>query len=128
MSITTDPNRVADALGVRVLAHSDGDKGRYYGHRTISLRADLGHINFRCTLAHELAHVALRHDPAATGWVAARQEREADKWAARLLITPEAYREAELAHGPHPGAIASELEVTTHLVNVWRDHYERTAA
>jgi len=119
---------MADTLDVTILTHTGGEKGRYYGGRTISIRRDLGPINRRCTIAHELGHLALGHNPAATGWCQLRQEREAETWAARLLITPDKYREAESAHGPHAGAIASELEVTTHLVHVWREHHERKAA
>lgn len=125
---TTDPNQIAEALGVTITHHDGGEKGRYYGHNTISLRRNLGHINRRSSLAHELGHLVLGHDPAAEGWHHARQEREADEWAANLLITPETYREAELANGPHAGAIASELEVTKHLVQVWREQHERKTA
>ena len=72
---------------------------------------------------YELGHCVLGHDPAATGWIKDRQERDADQWAARLLISAVEYRAAEHLHGPHPGAIAAELEVTKHLVEVWREHH-----
>lgn len=120
---TTDLNQLAAALGVSVAEHTGGEKGRYYGARRITLRRGLGYINRRCTLAHELGHCVLGHDPAATGWIKDRQERDADQWAARLLISAVEYRAAEHLHGPHPGAIAAELEVTKHLVEVWREHH-----
>lgn len=119
MNTTTDPSAIAELLGVTVAEHTGGEKGRYYGHGLISIRADLGYINRRCTLAHELAHAALGHRPDATGWLRARQERAADQWAANRLIDTDAYRAAEQQHGPHPGAIAAELEVTTHMVKIW---------
>lgn len=128
MTIRMDPDILAGVLGVHVTSHTGGEKGRYYGGGLISLRDDLGPVNRRCTLAHELGHYVLGHDPAASGWWSTRQENQADQWAANLLITPSEYKAAELAHGPHEGAIASELEVTNHLVTVWRDNYERTPA
>lgn len=115
------PNLLRDAArGVTILAHTGGEKGRFYGGRVISLRRDLGPVNRRCTLAHELGHVALDHDPAATGWWKIRQEKAADQWAARALITPAEYAAAERDHGPHTGGLAAALGVTVHLVEVFR--------
>lgn len=124
MITTTDPREVATRLGVTIVEHAGGEKGRYHGRGVISLRDDLGPIAARSTLAHELAHYVLEHDPAATGWIRARQERRADQWAADLLIAADAYRAAEQIHGPHAGAIAAHLEVTVHLVETWRTHNE----
>ena len=125
MAIRMDPDILAGVLGVRVTSHTGGEKGRYYGGGLISLRDDLGYVNWRCTLAHELGHYVLGHSPTASGWWSARQEKQADQWAANLLITPDDYAAAENTHGPHAGAIASELEVTCHMVNVWRSNFER---
>lgn len=47
----------------------------------------------------------------------ALQERLADEYAARLPITPQEYRRAEIEVGHHIEAIATELEVTQHPVN-----------
>ncbi|MFE5309756.1 ImmA/IrrE family metallo-endopeptidase [Isoptericola sp. NPDC056605] len=73
----------------------------------------------RCTLAHEMGHWSLGHD-----WTLyhdiERDELAADAWAARLLISPVDYALAERLHGPHAGAIARELDVSTRLVEVWR--------
>ncbi|QGH68566.1 ImmA/IrrE family metallo-endopeptidase [Pseudactinotalea sp. HY158] len=72
----------------------------------------------RCTLAHEMGHWWHGHD-----WTRdhdqLRDERQADAYAARLLISPAEYALAERLN-PHPGAIAKELEVTRHLVEVWQ--------
>ncbi|AWB82250.1 ImmA/IrrE family metallo-endopeptidase [Corynebacterium yudongzhengii] len=125
---TTDPEKLAHELGVTIFEHDTGEKGRYYGYGIISLRRGLGYRARRCTLAHELAHYILDHNPRATGWWKERQENAADQWAADLLITPERYRDAENTHGPHSGAIALELGVTTHVINTWRNHYQRKTA
>ena len=118
---------LATAHGITITPHTGGDKGRWYiNTRTISIRRDLGWINTRCTLAHELGHALNNHDSTATGWLYTRQEGEADLWAANTLIDPADYRNAELIYGPHPGAIAAELGVTVHLVTVWKHHHTPT--
>lgn len=125
MTITMDLDHALDAVAIThrvvVISHEGGEKGRYYHPRLVSLRAGLGPVNRRCTLAHELAHAAHGDDPTATGRLRARQETRADELAAYWLIQPAAYAEAEALHGPHAGAIAQELGVTVHLVQVWRD-------
>ncbi|MER0007754.1 ImmA/IrrE family metallo-endopeptidase [Corynebacterium sp. KPL4064] len=130
MTTTTDRNleQLAAQLGATIVTHNDGEKGRYYGNGIISLRRGLGAKNYRCTLAHELAHHALGHDPSATGWVRDRQERQANEWAARLLIFPTEYRLAEQLYGPHPAHLAAELGVTVKVLKTWQTIYERTAA
>lgn len=129
MTITMDLDHALDAVAIThrvvVISHEGDEKGRFYHPRLISLRAGLGPVNRRCTLAHELAHAIHGDDPAATGWLRARQEARADQQAADWLIDPDAYRQAEAMHGPHPGALAAELGVTVHLVQVWRDHMVR---
>jgi hypothetical protein len=82
----------------------------------------------RIALAHEIGHWVHGHD-----WSAAhdvpRDELQADTHAARLLISPVDYALAERLHEGHLGAIARELDVDSHLVQVWRDHVlRRTAA
>lgn len=78
----------------------------------------------RMAVAHECGHWVHGHD-----WTAAhdrpRDERQADTYASRLLITPEAYASAERCVGSHPGAIARELDVTARLVELWREDYLR---
>lgn len=80
----------------------------------------------KVALAHELGHWHHGHD-----WSAAhdvdRDERQADTHAARLLIRPVDYALAERLVGPHPGALARELEVTARLVQLWRDHVWKNA-
>lgn len=125
-----DLDIVAANLDVALARHSGGEKGRWYpGSRTISLRRGLGPVAYRCTLAHELGHAAHHHlaGDSLPDWVVQRQEREANEWAAQLLISEDDYARAE-AVCPHPGAIARDLEVTVHLVEVWQRMYERIAS
>lgn len=124
-ALAKDPSLVEIALahGIDIVTHKGGDKGRWYPTtRTISLRADLPARAQRCTLAHELGHAVLGHiaGPHLPAWVVEKQERAADRWAAETLISEDDYRSAEQALGPHPGAIAVELGVTVHLLEVWR--------
>ena len=80
----------------------------------------------RCALAHELGHWHHGHDWSAAHDVA-RDEREADTYAARLLVSPVEYALAERLYDGHPGAIARELDVTTPIIEAWRDGVLRRA-
>ena len=123
MAKAPDLPALAAQHGVDIVWHHGGEKGRWHPARhTISLRAGLPARAERCTLAHELGHAVLEHDAGAhlPQWLVEKQERAADRWAAEILICEDAYRSAESALGPHPGAIAAELGVTVHLLNVWR--------
>lgn len=111
-----DLDGLARRLGVVVKQHHGGEKGRYYGDGLISLRDDLGHINYRCTLTHELAHHILGHDPGRELW------RVAD-CANHLGVSPSAWRNYS-AQGRTPPPIAN-LDARTPLwdaeeVKTWR--------
>jgi Zn-dependent peptidase ImmA (M78 family) len=98
-------------------------KWRDLGRRSGELRRSglvlLNHrksvLTQRCTLAHEMGHWSLGHDWSLYHDVE-RDEREADAYAAKLLIRPVDYALAERTHGPHPGALARELDVSRRLV------------
>ena len=113
---------VVTAHGVWVDWHTGGPKGAWIPPDTISLRYGLDDAQTLCTLAHEFGHFVnddcCGSDPAA--------ECRADRYAAGILVDPDAYREAETIFGPVPARIAAELGVTTHLLAVWRDTHERT--
>lgn len=127
--MTDDLYTLAAALGVTVIEHHGGPKGRYvHQARTISLRAGLLDRELRCTLAHELAHALAGDEPTGIGWADVRMERSADITAARWLISSDAYAAAEALYGPHPGALARELGVTLHILATWQSLYERTPA
>ncbi len=70
----------------------------------------------RSVLAHELGHAHLGHLPTRHPAFRARQERQADEWAARRLITPSAYAAAEQLRGTHLASLAFELDVTIEIV------------
>lgn len=129
-TITTDLDLddLAHRLGIQVTEHQGGEKGRHYPGGILSLRRGLGYAARRCTLAHELAHYILGHQPTEDDWIHSRQERQAHEFAAELLITPKSYESAEILAGSHDGALAAELGVTTHLIRVWRGIHERTQA
>lgn len=92
--------------------------------KVISLRDDLSDRQLVSTLAHEIGH-ALRGDvPTGTAFDQ-RAERAADHFAATYLISPVEYALAEEIHGTALDAIANELGVTTHLLEVWRTLNER---
>ena len=122
-----DLHDLAAAIGAHVEHHAVGPKGRYiHQTHTISLRRGLTGPALRCTLAHELAHAMAGDEPTGIAWADARMERAADITAARWLITEDAYAAAEALYGPHPGAIARELGVTLHILQVWQSLHERT--
>ena len=122
---TNDLLCLAETAGVPVTWHRGGPQGAWIPQQNrISIRDGMDDAHTRSTLAHELAHMVFRHPPKATQ----RQERQADKFAAKLLITEAGYASAEAIYGPSPQQIAAELNVTTHLLAVWRNTYERTVS
>ncbi len=123
-----DLEALAAKVGATVGTHYGGEKGRRYPNGMITLRADLGFINRRCTLAHELAHHIAGDTPSPDPWVTARQERRAWELAAQWLISPVEYLAAERLHAGSISGIAHELGVTTHLITMWQDHYLRKEA
>ena len=112
---------LAESMGVRVrwAQAASMDELAVYEHatRTIWLRDGRADMPTRCSLAHELGHAHYRHEP--HGDYRA-QERSADEWAARLLVSEDEYRSAERLVGHEVGALARELDVTHRLVIAWR--------
>lgn len=97
--------------------------GDYCDHtRHIRILAGMGQVKTNSTFAHELGHAALRHVTSMFAWLDARQERQADGWAAHFLIDAEEYRLAEEKYGSNTKWIAQELGVLERLVVA----YERT--
>jgi len=114
--------QLADDAGVHVTWRDLGRRRGEYRHepRLITLNPHMSTVLQRSTLAHELGH----HHHADT-WTDdplehAARERRADLYAARLLIDATAYAHAEHLVGPHPGAIARELDVARYVVDAWR--------
>lgn len=120
-----DLDKIAELFGVQVI-ETDGLDPRWNGmyrhqKRIIYLRKGLDPWKKRSIFAHELAHAFYRDEVHGD----TRAEKRANQWAARLLISKDEYRAAELLHGPHPGAIAHELGVTPDVVKTWCDIYSR---
>ena len=117
----------AEALGLRVAFR---DLGRRHGEAYSSGIVFINHRRTLCrqrvTLAHEMGHAHYGHD-----WSRehdkSHDERLADQYAARLLISPVEYALAERLVGEHPGALARELGVTRRLVELRRGDFERDA-
>lgn len=124
-AITTDPNFWVIKYRLIILTHEGGEKGRRYPGGLITLRSDLNYVNRRCTLMHEIGHHIHGDTPTHDACRSSRQERRAHAWAARHLISEQAYRDAENIHGPHTGALAAELEVTTKYIEIWREIHAR---
>lgn len=119
----------AAAMGLRVKWRDLGRRsGQVHSSGLILLNPRKTQFTQRITLAHEIGHAALRHD-----WTDAhdveRDERDADTYAARLLISPADYAFAERIVGEHTGALAQELGVSPRLVELWREAHrnERTS-
>ncbi len=116
---------LADNMGLTITYHQDGPKG-FYDDRTrhISIRADVTK-NYRehvWTLAHELGHAANHHRPTTDPTLNARQELQANRYAAALLIKSADYALAETLTGGHPGAIANELDLPRHAIEFYQQH------
>lgn len=114
----------AAAMGLRVMWRDLGRRsGELHSSGLIVLNPRRTTLTQRVTLAHEIGHHRYGHD-----WTrehdSERDEREADTYAARLLISPAEYALAERLVGCHPGALAKELGVTARLVEFWRESYE----
>ncbi|MFJ4255025.1 ImmA/IrrE family metallo-endopeptidase [Microbacterium sp. NPDC090003] len=113
--------RLAEERGLRIVERSGPTRGGFDPARSI-IRVEPGMSarTTRSVLAHELGHATLRHAPTTHTRLRARQERQADAWAARLLISPQAYAAAEHLRGPHPASLAFELDVTVELVAAYQ--------
>lgn len=115
---------VAEHRGYHVRWHRGGPKAAWIPPMTISLRLGMSDVATLCALAHELGHAFYNDPPGHTG----KCERRADRFAARLLISPAEYQAAELVYGSHPARLAAELGVTTYLIQTFQTTIERTPA
>lgn len=120
---------LAESMGVQLRRHTGGPPGWYDHHRRIiSTRRGQSIGQYKSVLAHELGHAHHGDTPTGNGHYDQRQERRADEYAARLLISPIEFEAAATWHHGHLPAIADELEVTQHLLRTWTTLTERTAA
>lgn len=116
---------VAQARGYRIRWHRGGPKAAWIPHkRTITLRVGMDDVTTLCSLAHELGHAQYGDPPGHHG----AHELRADRFAARILVSPTEYAAAESIYGPHPSVLAHELGVTVKVLKTWQTIYERQAA
>lgn len=116
---------VAEHRGYRIRWHRHGPKAAWLPHlQAVSLRYGMSDEDTLCALAHELGHAFYGDPPGHAGMY----ERRADRFAARLLIDPAAYRAAEEIYGPYPTRLAAELGVTTHILTTWASLHARNLA
>ncbi|BDB58937.1 MULTISPECIES: ImmA/IrrE family metallo-endopeptidase [Rhodococcus] len=120
-----DLEQMAAAAGILILEGElpGGERGRWYpSKRVIVLQSGMSATRTRCALCHELGHAFLGHDMSTLDPVThARQERQADEFAAEKLITAERYARAETLHGAYLPSIANELGVTLAIAEAWRE-------
>ncbi|QNA93159.1 MULTISPECIES: ImmA/IrrE family metallo-endopeptidase [unclassified Microbacterium] len=113
--------RLADEQHVRVIERPGRTRGGFDpATATIRLSPGMSVRTTRSVLAHELGHAHLGHVPTPVAAVRSHQERQADEWAARQLISARAYAEAEELRGPHLASLAFELGVTIELVTAYQ--------
>ncbi len=121
--------RLAEEHGLHVVERAGATRGGFEPvSRTIRLAPGMSARTTRSVLAHELGHAVLGHLPSAVPAIRRQQERQADEWAACLLITAEAYAQAEDARGPHLASLAFELDVTIELVVAYQRRLRRIGA
>lgn len=123
LTTTTALKRYAESQGIEVVERRlpTGWPHALYipGLNTIYLEADQPHCCKRVNLAHELGHAILGHSRPQTTWWETRQELQADVFAACVLINADDYARLEKIYDSDT-AIADELEVTLHLLEVWK--------
>ncbi|WP_233423591.1 ImmA/IrrE family metallo-endopeptidase [Corynebacterium phoceense] len=116
---------VAEGRGYRVRWHKHGPTAAWLPHRNaITLQNGAPEVELLCSLAHELGHAHYNHPAGHFG----AHELQADRFAAKLLISPADYAAAEAIYGPHPARLAHELGVTVKVLKTWASIYERKLA
>ena len=110
----------AAQLGVRVrgVYISEPDLLGYYSHkdRVITFDMRLTPAERRSVIAHELGHAFHGHDCDSE-----RNERQADTYAAELLINPDDFAELE-RFNPDPYFLAEEFDVTAEIIEAYKTH------
>lgn len=96
-----------------------GRVGEYiHADGVIRLDRRLRRHQARCVLAHELEHALAGDVVTHCGRANLRQEQEADRRAARKLIDVGDLGEAMAIHGERRSAVATELYVSQHVLEV----------
>ncbi len=117
---------LAKELGLTVIERKGAKRGGYHdSSKTIRLNPSMSWRLARSILAHEIGHAVYGDEHSMFGPERARQEKRADEWAARHLITPASYAEAEARRGVHAASLAHDLGVTVELVEAYQRVLQR---
>lgn len=111
---------VAQGRGIRVQFGDLGERHGEYGDGVITINERRPEEVQRIILAHELGHAWHDHQATVDPRRTAKQEREADEHAVRLLVDRFAYEKAERMYGPSVGAVAAELGLPARMVETLR--------
>lgn len=114
----------AESIGLRVAFRDLGRRdGELHSSGLVVLNSRRNVLAQRQVLAHECGHWRLGHN-----WSREHDrpddERQANIYAAKVLIAPLDYRFAERIVGTHAGALAKELGVTAGIVALWQQHHQ----
>ncbi len=107
----------AESAGYTVRFIEMKDSGLVMPGRLIYINSLRSPFTQRYALAHELGHISRGHDRR-FGHSRERDELQADRFAADLLIDPKDFAVAEVMHDDL-GSIATALEVPMDLVRLW---------
>ncbi|WP_417556109.1 ImmA/IrrE family metallo-endopeptidase [Microbacterium sp.] len=117
---------LAEELGLKVVWRPGAKLGGFHaGSKTIRLTPGSSARTTGSVLAHEIGHAVFQDVYTPHGPARARQEARANEWAARHLITPDAYAAAEERRGIHAASLAFELGVTVELVEAYQRLLQR---
>ncbi|WP_245527435.1 ImmA/IrrE family metallo-endopeptidase [Corynebacterium lipophiloflavum] len=114
---------LVESMGVRIVETGklspDLNACFHAASNTVFVRWGLDPVTRRCAIAHELGHVH-SGDTCSTE----RAERLADEWAAQQLLDIDDVETIAHDVDHSPAAMAAELGVTPHLLDVWMRLYE----
>jgi len=117
-----DVEDFACSLGIKVVESSKARFGYFCRDTgTIVVPTGVPARLRRSMIAHELVHAVYGHTVSD-----AKSERQADEYAARLLITEKEHRRAETMFGQDVDMLAYELNVAPSLIIAWREQFSET--
>lgn len=115
---------LANLLGINVFWRDDlRNAGNWHPkENAISLRTGLTESETRSVLAHEIGHAVLGHHCDGT-----RAEREADEWAANMLLSARMVADCAKRWPESPEKWCDELQVTPDILRAWMAQSENYA-
>lgn len=120
MTSMHDLHDMAYIMGINLQHHHGLPEGCYSPSlRTISTMHDMAVWDYITTLAHELEHAVYNDQKAGRDDFDQRQEDQADRFAARLLISDEELKHLPLWHRHDLQGLAIDLEVTPRLLKIY---------